>query len=64
MMSEGLYAVGMEPATNGFASLDELKAAGFPVMLQPGESRTYRLEMGALGDRAAIQQFETALPAK
>lgn len=63
MMSEGLYAVGMEPATNGFAGIDALKAAGFPVMLQPGESRTYRLEMGALGDRAAIRQFEAAQPA-
>ena len=63
MMSERLYAVGMEPATNGFATLEELRSSGAPVMLQPGQSRTYRLEMGALGDRAAIAAFEAAQPA-
>jgi hypothetical protein len=61
MMREQLYAVGMEPASNTFATIDKLKEAGVPVMLQPGESRSYRLEMGALPDAAAIEAFAGAL---
>jgi hypothetical protein len=63
MMAEQLYAVGMEPASNGFGSIDELKAApGSRLMLQPGEERRYELEIGALGGTGAIAAFEATLP--
>jgi hypothetical protein len=53
----------MEPASNGFATIDELKAApGSRLMLQPGEERRYQLEIGALGSATAIAAFEAALP--
>ena len=51
MMGEGLYAVGMEPATNGFKSVPELIEQGFPIMLEPGEERMYELEFGVLAGR-------------
>lgn len=63
MMREGLYAVGMEPATNPFASVPELTEQGYAVMLKPGESRTYETELGVLVGREAIEEFESSLPA-
>lgn len=63
MMGEGLYAVGMEPATNPFSTVPDLAASGFPVMLQPGESRTYDLEFGVLPGGQAIEAFASSLPA-
>jgi hypothetical protein len=63
MMGEGLYAVGMEPSTNGFKTIPELVEAGYPVMLEPGEERTYRLEFGVLAGGAEIDAFAAALPA-
>ena len=62
MMREQLYAVGMEPATNSFGTIEELKKAGVKLMLEPGQSRTYRLEMGALPGSEAISKFEASLP--
>jgi hypothetical protein len=62
MMREQLYAVGMEPASNTFGSLEKLKEAGVDVILRPGETKTYRLEMGALSDTAAIDAFAAAMP--
>jgi hypothetical protein len=63
MMGEGLYAVGMEPATNPFSTVPDLVAAGYPVMLQPGESRVYDLEFGVLPGGKAIDAFAASLPA-
>jgi hypothetical protein len=63
MMGEGLYAVGMEPATNPFLPVPELEEAGFPIMLQPGETRVYDLEFGVLAGGAEINAFAAALPA-
>jgi hypothetical protein len=63
MMGEGLYAVGMEPSTNGFKTVPELVEAGYPIMLAPGEERTYRLEFGVLAGGAEIDAFAAALPA-
>src|SRR5574341_55137 len=47
MMGEGQYAVGIEPCTNGFGR-EEVRQAGQQIMLQPGEKRTYDLEVGVL----------------
>jgi hypothetical protein len=62
MMGEGLYAVGMEPATNGFKTIPELIEAGYPVMLQPSEERVYQLEFGVLAGGKAIDDFAVSLP--
>ncbi len=61
MMGEGLYTVGMEPATNPTGSIPELLAKGYPVMLEPGETREYNLEFGVLAGRAEIEAFEATL---
>ena len=62
MMGEGLYAVGVEPATNPFSTVPDLVSAGYPVMMQPGESRRYRLEFGVLAGEKAIDEFAASLP--
>lgn len=58
MMAQGLYAYGLEPASSPFGSPDELISQQWPVMLEPGETRTYDLEFGVLPDLAAVEQFE------
>jgi Domain of unknown function (DUF4432) len=62
MMREGLYAVGLEPATNPFGNPTELAGQGYPVTLAPGESRTYELEFGILAGTAEIDSFAGSLP--
>jgi hypothetical protein len=62
MMGEGLYAVGMEPSTNGFQTIPELIEAGYPIMIEPGEERTYQLEFFVLAGGAEIDAFAAALP--
>jgi hypothetical protein len=47
MMGEGQYAVGIEPCTNGFGR-EAVKQAGELIVLQPGESRSYRTEICVL----------------
>jgi len=61
MMREGLYAVGLEPATNPFGIPSELAEQGYPVMLAPGESRTYELEFGILVGSSEIDAFAESL---
>jgi Domain of unknown function (DUF4432) len=61
MMGEGLYAVGMEPATNGFQTIPELVEAGYPIMLEPGEERVYELEFGVLAGGVEIDAFAESL---
>jgi hypothetical protein len=62
MMREGLYAIGLEPSTNPFGELAELLARGYPLMLEPGESRTYKTEFGILDGGDAIDMFAATLP--
>jgi hypothetical protein len=62
MMGEGLYAVGMEPATNGFKTVPALVEDGAPVWLGPGESRAYDVEFGVLAGGEAIDAFAASLP--
>jgi hypothetical protein len=52
MMGEGQYAVGVEPCTNGFGR-DEVAKAGQLIVLQPGETRTYRTRVAIIGADAA-----------
>jgi hypothetical protein len=62
MMREGLYAIGLEPATTPFGSTSELIEQGYPVLLEPEEQRTYELEFGILAGGEEIDAFERALP--
>jgi len=62
MMREGLYAVGLEPATNPFGNPAELIEQGYPLMLAPGASRTYELEFGILAGVDEIDAFAESLP--
>lgn len=62
MMREGLYAMGMEPATNPFGNPSDLIAEGYPLVLQPGDERRYALEFGILAGADAIDAFESELP--
>ena len=63
MMGEGLYAVGMEPSTNGFGTVPEMIEAGYPIMMEPGEERVYQLEFGVLAGGDEIDAFAASLPA-
>jgi hypothetical protein len=62
MMREGLYAIGLEPATNPFGNPEELIAQGYPIVLRPGETRRYELEFGVLDGEDAIDAFAEMLP--
>jgi hypothetical protein len=61
-MAEGLYAVGLEPATNPFSTPAELLEKGYQVMLEPGEERHYELEFGVLEGEDQIDAFKASLP--
>jgi hypothetical protein len=52
MMGEGQYAVGIEPCTNGFGR-EAVRAAGDLIVLQPGQSRTYRTRVAIIGTEEA-----------
>jgi len=56
MMGEGQYAVGIEPCTNTFGRKTAEKL-GQLITLQPGEKRTYDLEIGVLDGTRAIADF-------
>jgi hypothetical protein len=62
MMREGLYAIGLEPSTNPFGELEQLKSQGYPVMLAPGEQRRYELEFTVLDGAVEIDRFAANLP--
>jgi Domain of unknown function (DUF4432) len=62
MMREGLYAVGLEPATNPFGNPTDLIEQGYPITLAAGESRKYELEFGLLAGPDEIDAFAEALP--
>ncbi len=48
MMGEGLYVIGLEPANCHVEGRTKERQRGTLVMLEPGEIRTYRLEIGFL----------------
>jgi hypothetical protein len=61
MMREGLYAIGLEPATNPFGNPRDLIEQGNPIMLGPREQRTYELEFGVLSGVDEIDAFAASL---
>jgi Domain of unknown function (DUF4432) len=62
MMREGLYAIGLEPATNPFGNPSDLIEQGYPIMLDAGETRIYELEFGLLAGADEIDAFAGSLP--
>lgn len=62
MMREGLYAIGFEPSTTPFGATHELIEQGYPLMLEPGERREYRLEFGILAGANEIEAFTASSP--
>ena len=57
MLGQGSYVIGMEPCTNRPAGRLDARERGELIELDPGESRRYDLELGALVDAAAITDF-------
>jgi hypothetical protein len=57
MLGEGTYAVGIEPSTNRTAGRLDARERGELIELQPGEKRTYDLELGALDGEEEIERF-------
>ena len=51
------YVVAMEPSTNRDAGRFDARERGELISLAPGEERRYRLEIGALDGRDAIEAF-------
>ena len=62
MMREGLYAIGFEPSTTPFGATRDLISQGYRLMMEPGETREYRLELGILDGSAEIDAFVAGLP--
>jgi hypothetical protein len=55
MTGEGLYALGLEPATCRVGGYEAEEAAGRVIWLGPGEVRRYRVEISVSGTRGAGQ---------
>jgi hypothetical protein len=57
MLGEGTYVVGIEPCTNRTAGRLDARERGELIELDPGESRRYELELGALAGPDEIDAF-------
>ena len=57
MLGEGHYVVGIEPCTNRPAGRLDARERGELTILEPGESRRYDLEFGALVGGDEIDAF-------
>ncbi len=58
MIGQGTYVCGLEPATNWVEGRAKERAEGRLQLLEPGETRRYRLEIGVLTSAAEIEAFE------
>ncbi len=59
MLGEGSYVVGIEPCTNRTAGRLDARERGELIVLEPGETRAYDLELGALDGAVAVEAFAT-----
>jgi len=57
MLGQGTYACGIEPSTNSTRGRLADKAAGQLIVLEPGQTREYDLELGALSGATEIDAF-------
>jgi hypothetical protein len=62
MMGQSHYICGLEPATNWVEGRAKERAEGRLQFLAPGETRHYKLELGALTSLAEIDAFAAQLP--
>ncbi len=60
MMDQGPYVVGMEPGNAWVMGRDVERAEGRLQFLEPGESRRYRLEIGAVTEPSQAEAIESA----
>jgi hypothetical protein len=58
IMGQGVYSVGLEPATNSIEGRLKDREAGRLAFLDPGEKRLYELEIGVLSGKSEIEEFE------
>jgi len=63
MLGQGTYVVGIEPSTNRTSGRIPAREAGELIILQPGETRKYDLELGALVGNDAINAFASRVAA-
>ena len=63
MNGEGNYVVGMEPGTNIVDGRSLERKEGRLIMMDPGESRLYNLEIGVLSGQEEIAAFEERVKA-
>lgn len=57
MMGQGTYVCGLEPATNRVEGRAKERAEGHLIVLEPGESRHYGLEIGVLANCSEMNAF-------
>ncbi|CAN5560722.1 aldose 1-epimerase family protein [soil metagenome] len=57
MLGEGSYVIGIEPSTNRTSGRLDARERGELIILEPGESRSYDLELGALTGTGEIDLF-------
>jgi hypothetical protein len=57
MLGEGSYVVGIEPSTNRTAGRMDARERGELIILEPGDTRSYDLELGALVGSGEIDGF-------
>jgi hypothetical protein len=57
MLGEGAYTVGIEPSTNRTGGRLDARERGELIVMEPGETRTYDLELGALEGHSEIEAF-------
>jgi hypothetical protein len=63
MLGEGTFVVGIEPSTNRPAGRLDARDRGELIELEPGETRLYELELGALDGEAQIERFASRVAA-
>ena len=61
MMGHGQYVCGLEPSTNLVEGRAKERKEGRLQFLEPGESRSYKLEIGVLGSQSEIEAFTASL---
>ncbi len=63
MLGEGSYVIGIEPSTNHTYGRLEARKRNELIVLEPGETREYDLEMGALDGAAELDAFASQVAA-
>ncbi|MHB9134483.1 MAG: aldose 1-epimerase family protein [Armatimonadota bacterium] len=61
MMGHGTYVLGLEPSNCGVEGRAVERGRGTLQMLQPGEQRTFHLELGVLDGTREIEEFTRAI---